>query len=233
MCVRFCFITLYTHKRAERVIFCCLWSLRLFLAARRPAPVHFLQYDASQPQPLPQQGSTAHRPRAPTATETGRWARHSLLCYCCLSAKQLVNAAFITPIIKIYSLLSSRQPSLPLLQGSRGSPGRSKAPPTTCLPPPVLGKATASQWNSTKVRACVHITHDAPVSRLYNNTTISWAPLYNWHCPFAVYYLVVFYLTSGQQEGCGCMTWCVAEKQLEALTGRSTQKKDARALCFL
>ena len=85
----------------------------------------------------------------------GESVTHYLLL--CLLCKAACKRCFITPIIKIYSLLSSRKPSLPLLQGSRGSPGRSKAPPTTCLPPPVVGKATASQWDSTKVRARVHI----------------------------------------------------------------------------
>lgn len=51
---------------------------RLFLASGRAAAVHFLQYDPTQPQPLPQQSSAPYRCRESTATETGRWERKLL-----------------------------------------------------------------------------------------------------------------------------------------------------------
>lgn len=67
---------LSTHQKEHSCMtMCSILSLRLFLAPGRPPPVHLLQYDPSQPQPLAQQGSSTHRQRAPTATETGRWER--------------------------------------------------------------------------------------------------------------------------------------------------------------
>lgn len=49
--------------------------VRLFLAAGLAAAVHLLQYDPSQPEPLPQQGGSTYRQWAPNASETWRWGQ--------------------------------------------------------------------------------------------------------------------------------------------------------------
>lgn len=75
----------------------------------------------------------------------GTFSKFKVFC------SRTTSVIWVDVLLDVFGTLLFREPSLPVLQGFRGPSRRSEAPPTTGLSPSVMGKASASQWDSPQV----------------------------------------------------------------------------------